>query len=109
MKRFRDCASKRIRPTEPPRGPEQFTAPLGEHHAAATYGPRATAHMARYGTTSLDFAHLAVTQRLHAMLNRKAMMRSPMTIEDHQASRWVIYPFRLLDCCQENDGAVAYI
>ena len=44
-------------------------------HAAASFGPYATAHMARYGTTTLDFAHLAVTERSHAALNKKAMMR----------------------------------
>ncbi|MBI2357608.1 MAG: acetyl-CoA acetyltransferase, partial [Deltaproteobacteria bacterium] len=81
-------------------GPDQFTTPFGSHHAAATFGPHGTAHMARYGTTTLDFAHLAVTQRKHAMVNKKAMMRKPITIEDHQSSRWIIYPARLLDCCQ---------
>jgi acetyl-CoA acetyltransferase len=65
--------------------------------------------MAKYGTTTLDFAHLAVTQRQHAVLNKKAMMRKPISIEDHQNSRWIIYPFRLLDCCQETDGAVALV
>jgi acetyl-CoA acetyltransferase len=107
--RYSERTAFQARPVEAARGNEQFTAPFGSHHAAATYGPRATAHMARYGTTSLDFAHLAVTQRRHAMLNTKALMRSPMTIEDHQSSRWVVYPFRLLDCCQQNDGAVAYL
>ncbi|MBI4528360.1 MAG: hypothetical protein HY695_31585 [Deltaproteobacteria bacterium] len=91
------------------KGSGQFTAPFGVHHAAASFGPYATAHMARYGTTSLDFAHLAVTQRSHAVLNKKAMMRKPITIDDHQNSRLVIYPFRLLDCCQETDGGVALV
>src|SRR5581483_9948318 len=90
-------------------GPEQFETPFGSHHAAAGFGQYATAHMAKYGTTTLDFAHLAVTQRKHASLNQKAMMRSPITVEDHQNSRWIIYPFRLLDCCQETDGAVAFV
>ena len=90
-------------------GPSQFTAPFGSSQAAANFGHYATAHMARYGTTTLDFAHLAVTQRHHASLNKKAMMRKPMTIEDHQSSRWIVYPFRLLDCCQQNDGAVALV
>ena len=91
------------------KGDAQFTTPFGIHHAAASFGPIATAHMARYGTTSVDFAHLAVTERSHAALNQKAMMRKPMTIEDHQNSRWIIYPFRLLDCCQESDGGVALV
>jgi len=90
-------------------GSDQFITPFGSHHAAATFGHHATAHMARYGTTTLDFAHLAVTQREHATLNKKAMMRKPITIEDHQNSRWIIYPCRLLDCCQESDGAVALV
>jgi acetyl-CoA acetyltransferase len=92
-------------------GTDQWTTPFGQHHAAASFGPYATAHMARYGTTTLDFAHLAVTERDHALLNTKAMMRSkgPITIEDHQNSRWIVYPFRLLDCCQETDGAVALV
>src|SRR5262245_4120089 len=90
-------------------GPDQFTLPYGEVHAAATFGHYASAHMARFGTTSLDFAHLAVTQRKHAMLNKKAVMRKPLTVEEHQSSRWVVYPYRLLDCCIQTDGAVALV
>ena len=90
-------------------GADQFTAPFGSHHAAATFGHHATAYMARYGITTLDFAHLAVIQREHAILNKKAMMRKPITLADHQNSRWIIYPCRLLDCCQETDGAVALV
>ena len=90
-------------------GADQFTTPYGAHHAAANFGQYATAHMARYGTTNLDFAYVAVTQRKHAMLNEKAMMRKPLTIEEHQSSRWIIYPYRLFDCCQETDGAVAMV
>ena len=62
----------------------QFTAPYGNMHAAASFGHYATAHMAKFGTTTLDFAHLAVTERKHASLNKKAMMRQPITVDDHQ-------------------------
>src|SRR5438445_8973067 len=65
--------------------------------------------MKQYGATCLDFAHLAVTQRQHATLNKKAMRNKPITVEDHQNSRWIIYPYRLLDCCLESDGAVALV
>src|SRR5207344_1345853 len=30
----------------------------------------------------------------------------PITIDDHQSSRMVVDPFRLLDCCRDTDGAV---
>ncbi|MFO1184582.1 MAG: hypothetical protein U1E56_07330 [Bauldia sp.] len=94
----------RIAPNE-----DQWLRPFGVQHAAARFGPHVTAHMERYGTTSLDFGHIAVTTRNHARLNRKAMMTDAMTIEDHQASPWVIEPFRLLDCCIRSDGAVAVV
>ena len=33
----------------------------------------------------------------------------PITLEDHQSSRWIVEPLRLLDCCQESDGGVAVV
>jgi acetyl-CoA acetyltransferase len=111
MNRYSEGRGTRAARAEEVSGEDQFRTPFGNHHAAATFGHVATAHMAKYGTTSLDFAHLAVTERDHALLNTKAMMRpkGPITIEDHQNSRWIVYPFRLLDCCQETDGAVAMV
>src|SRR5262249_26202077 len=61
-------------------------------------------HMYRYGTTPLHLAEVAVTTRFHATRNPKALMRTPLTVEEHQSSRMIADPFRLFDCCQENDG-----
>ncbi|MHB1612607.1 MAG: thiolase family protein, partial [Sulfobacillus sp.] len=47
--------------------------------------------------------------RKHASLNATAQRREPMTLDDYWASRWVVEPFRLLDCCQVSDGAGAFI
>jgi acetyl-CoA acetyltransferase len=48
--------------------------------------------------------------RKHAATNPKAFFYGkPITLEDHQASRMIADPLRLLDCCQESDGAVAVV
>jgi acetyl-CoA acetyltransferase len=69
----------------------------------------ARAHMARYGTTEEDLGSVAVLSRQHATRNPHALMRSPLTLEDYLASRWINEPFRLLDCALEADGAVALL
>jgi acetyl-CoA acetyltransferase len=65
--------------------------------------------MALYGTTSEQLAHIAVAARKHASMNPNAMKRTPMTIEDHQDSRWIVRPLRLLDCSLISDGGGAFI
>lgn len=66
-------------------------------------------HMNRFGTTSEQLAHVAVAFRQHALLNPAAVMKQPMTLEDHQTSRMICDPLRLLDYCLINDGAVCLI
>jgi acetyl-CoA acetyltransferase len=65
--------------------------------------------MALYGTTSRQLAEIAVACRYHASLNPEAQMRKPITVEDHQASRWIVEPLHLLDCCLVSDGGVCVI
>ena len=64
-----------------------------------------------YGVTNEDFGRIAVVDRTHAATNPDAWFyERPITLEDHQASRWVVEPvLRLLDCCQESDGGVALV
>lgn len=87
----------------------EFEYPIGAISPAQLYAPMARRHMELYGTTSEQFAEVAVTCRQHAMLNDKAIMKKPMTIEDHQKSRMITDPFRLFDCSLENDGGAAFI
>ncbi len=62
------------------------------------------------GATSKDFGAVSVADRKHAAKNPKAYFyEKPITIEDHQNSRWIAEPLRLLDCCQETDGGVALV
>ena len=84
--------------------------PMGLATPAATVAMAARRYMHTYGATSEDFGRVAVADRLHAATNPHAWFyERPITLAEHQASRWIAEPLRLLDCCQESDGAVAVV
>jgi acetyl-CoA acetyltransferase len=67
-------------------------------------------YMHQYGATSEDFGRVAVVARKHAANNPAAWFyERPITLEDHQNSRWIAEPLHLLDCCQETDGGQALV
>ncbi|MFF5206354.1 acetyl-CoA acetyltransferase [Streptosporangium sp. NPDC000396] len=93
-----------------PVSPEvQYQAPYGYFAPPQQYAMFARAHMAKYGTRPEHFGQLAVTQRASAVKNPRALMRTPITLDDYLGSRWIAEPFRLLDCCLETDGACALV
>ena len=87
-----------------------WSYPYGLSTPAATVAMQARRYMHEYGATSRDFGLVAVADRKHAATNPNAFFYGkPITIEDHQSSRLIADPLRLLDCCQESDGAVALV
>jgi acetyl-CoA acetyltransferase len=87
----------------------EFEMPSGAIAPAQLYAPMARRHMEQYGTTSLHFAEIAVSTRDNALRNPSATMRRPITVEDHQNSRMISDPLRLLDCSLESDGGAAVV
>ena len=87
----------------------EFELPQGAVAPAQLYAPMARRHMELFGTTSRQFGEIAVSTRAHALLNDNAVMTKPITLEDHQASRMIADPFRLLDCSLESDGGAALV
>jgi acetyl-CoA acetyltransferase len=87
----------------------EFEMPIGAIAPAQLYAPMARRHMELYGTTSRQLGEIAVATRRHAALNGNAMMTEPITLEDHQSSRMIADPLRLLDCSLESDGAAAVL
>jgi acetyl-CoA acetyltransferase len=84
--------------------------PMGLATPAATVAMAARRYMHAYGATSADFGAVAVADRKHAATNPAAWFyERPITLAEHQESRWICEPLRLLDCCQETDGAVAVV
>ena len=87
-----------------------FHYPMGIATPAATVAMLARRYMHEYGATSEDFGRVAVVDRARAATNPQAWFYGkPITLEEHQASRWVAEPLHLLDCCQESDGGVALV
>jgi len=87
-----------------------FHYPMGIATPAATVAMLARRYMHEYGATSEDFGRVAVVDRARAATNPRAWFYGkPITLEEHQASRWVAEPLHLLDCCQESDGGVALV
>jgi len=84
--------------------------PFGLLTPASWVAMFAQRYMHEYGCTGRDLAQVAVSTRKHALNNPAAFFHGqPLTIEDHQASRWIAEPLRLFDCCQESDGGCAQI
>jgi acetyl-CoA acetyltransferase len=87
-----------------------WSYPYGLSTPAATVAMQARRYMHEFGATSEDFGRVAVADRRHAATNPNAFFyQRPITLEDHQSSRMIADPLRLLDCCQESDGAVAIV
>jgi acetyl-CoA acetyltransferase len=85
-------------------------SPFGLLTPASWVAMNARRYMHEFGATTEDFGRVAVADRKHAATNPAAWFYGkPITLDDHQRSRWIVEPLRLLDCCQESDGAVAIV
>ena len=81
----------------------------GLYSANTYYALAARRHMQKYGTTNDHFGAIAVAQRQWATMNPLAQLRTPITLEDYHASRWISEPFHLLDCCLVSNGGIALV
>src|SRR3954452_13390166 len=86
-----------------------LAAVAGPRNPNSGYALAAQRHMTRYGTTSEQLGAIAVGQRAWATKNPLARFRDPITLADHQASRWVARPLHLLDCCMVSNGGIAMV
>jgi len=66
-------------------------------------------YMALYGATSEQLAAVPIAFRKHALLNPAAIMKKPLTLADHQASRMIVDPLHLFDCSLITDGAAVVL
>ncbi len=89
----------------------QWCMPFGALTPASWLALNSTRYMHEHGVESADFGRAVVQLRAYAATNPAAWgYGNPITLDEHQASRWIVEPcIRLFDCCQETDGSVALV
>ena len=89
----------------------QYEFPFGIIGPPVTYALSCSRYMHEFGEqrTRDALAEIAVATRQWATLNPKAYMREPMSFDEYHASRWIAWPFRLLDCCLVTDAGGAVV
>ena len=91
-------------------GEENEHAVFGLFSPGAQNALRAQRWFHQYGTSSADLAELAVALRYNAALRPDAFRYgAPLTVDQHQNSRFIVRPLRLFDYCLVTDGAIAFI
>ena len=87
----------------------QYQVPYGYLAPPQQFAMVARAYLETGRVNEKVLGTVAVIQRAYAQRNPRAMMRTPITMEDYLASPWVAEPLRRLDCCLESDAAVALV
>lgn len=84
---------------------------LGLDTGAKSYAAETQDYLRRYGVTNEDLGRYVVSTRAYAATNPRSMFYgAPLTLDEHQSSRWIVEPWlRRFDCCLETDGGAALI
>jgi len=91
-------------------GEAALTFPYGLISPAQRFAMRVMRFMHDHGVRQEAQRAIALASYHHAQANPRAVMHGrPLTAEAYDASRWIVEPFRLYDCCMENDGAAALV
>ena len=85
-------------------------APYGLMSPGQRYAMKVIRFMHEHGVEQEALRAIALASYHHAQSNPRAVMNGrPLDEETYDASRWIVEPFHLFDCCMENDGAAALI
>jgi acetyl-CoA acetyltransferase len=90
-------------------GAHYETPPYGMTSPGGAYAMATRKYFERYGATSEDLAEVCITIRNHALLNPDAFMKKPLTLQDHQNSKYICEPLHLFDYCLTVGGACVVI
>jgi acetyl-CoA acetyltransferase len=91
-------------------GEAALTFPYGLISPAQRFAMRVMRFMHDHDVRPEAQRAIALASYHHAQSNPRAVMHGrPLSAEAYDASRFIVEPFRLYDCCMENDGAAALV
>lgn len=91
-------------------GEKAYLMPYGVLAPPQRFAMRVRRFMHDHGIKQEAMRAIALASNHHAQANPRAVMHGkPLDAEGYDASRWIVEPFHLYDCCMENDGAAAVI
>lgn len=87
-----------------------FEAPYGVLVPGQRFAMKVMRFMHQHRIDRSALRAIAMNSYRHAQTNPRAVMRGrPLDAVTYDTARWIVEPFRLFDCCMENDGAAALI
>lgn len=91
-------------------GEKAYLMPYGVLAPPTRFAMRIRRFMHEHGVQQEALRAIAMASYHHAQANPRALMHGkPLTTSAYEASRWIVEPLHLYDCCMENDGAAAVI
>jgi acetyl-CoA acetyltransferase len=90
-------------------GNSQWFAPFNALSAANWTAQYAMRHVKRFGLTREQLAQIALTDRAHAALNPRALVRKPLTMDEYMSARMISTPLCLYDCDRFTDASTVLI
>lgn len=91
-------------------GDMAWKAPYGLLSPAQECALHTARFMHNHGVSQEALCEISLACYANAQRNPRAVRYGqPLTREDYHASRWIVEPFHLYDCCPENDGASAVV
>lgn len=87
----------------------QWLLPFGAFSASNWTAQYAMRHVQRYGLKREQLAQIAMTGRANAILNPRALVKEPLTLDQYMNSRLISEPLCLHDCDRFTDGSTVLI
>lgn len=88
---------------------QQWTQPYFAFSAANWIAQYASRHVKRYGLKREQLAQIALNDRANGLLNPRALVREPLTMDQYMNAKMISSPLCLFDCDRYSDASTVLI